>query len=123
MSMSWAFRVLVVGLLITVGLGPQLACFMADQPAAASDMECCKEMIGACTTPNNSSQCCQMSAPAPFALAAKAVSHVMLRLNVPVAAAETGLRGLFGADRQISRNTDPGPPHQHYEPSSVILRI
>jgi len=123
LPMSWPFRTLVVALLVIVGLGPQLACFMADQPAAASDMECCKEMIGACTAPNNSSQCCQVSAPTPFALAAKAVSHVVPRVEVVAATAAADLQWLFTADRQISRNIDTGPPDRNHESSSLVLRI
>src|SRR2546421_6369558 len=110
--MSWRFRVLVFGLLVTVGLGPQLACFMPDQPAARSDMECCKEMIGACTAPNSSSDCCQMSAPAPPALAAKAVPHVSPRLALMDTPTEIASHVLFAADRQTSRYADPGPPDE-----------
>jgi len=123
LRMSWPFRAMVLGLLVSVGLAPQLACFMPDESLSQSDMDCCKEMIGACTASNMSRVCCQTVAPAPVGLTAKAVYDVMPRSMLVSATVEIAPEFLVRSDRQRTWFEDPGPPHQHGDSSFVVLRI
>jgi hypothetical protein len=122
LHMSWQFRALVLGVLVSLGVAPQLACFMPDEPATASDMDCCKERIGACTAPNMSHGCCQTVAPTELGLVAKAFRQVMPRLDVaqtPIAPATDSFFETYG---QFSRKADHAPPDSH-SPASLVLRI
>jgi hypothetical protein len=123
LHMSWSFRAMVLGVLLSVGLAPQLACFMPDEPASQSDLECCKEMIGACTAPNMSHECCQTVAPATVGLTAKAAHDVMPRSTLVRATFEIVPELLGRSDRQWAWFEDPGPRHQGGDSSFVVLRI
>jgi hypothetical protein len=114
---------MVLGLLVSVGLAPQLACFMPSESLSQSDMECCKEMIFACAAPNMSHECCQTLAPAPVGLTEKASYDVMPRSTLVGATVEIARELLVRFDRQRAWFEDPGPPHQHGDSSFVVLRI
>ena len=120
--MSWPFRATVLVLLLALGVAPQLACFMPDQTATQSDMDCCKEMIGACTAPNMSHECCQVAAPTVLGLAAKTVHHVALRFHVVEVTTDVASDLRFRLDNPFSRYSDPAPPDKHGE-FSLIRRI
>jgi len=123
LHMSWSFRATVLGVLLSVGLAPQLACFMPDESVSQSDMDCCKEMIGACTAPNMSHECCQTMGPAQVGLTAKAAYDVMPRSTLVRATFEIAPESLVRSDRQPAWFEDPGPPHKHGHSSFVVLRI
>jgi hypothetical protein len=120
--MSWSFRAVVFGLLVSLGAAPQLACFMPDQPFTQSDMDCCKEAISDCNAGNMSQDCCQIAAPAVVGLATKAVEHVMPRFDLAGMAADIVTDLLFLPDGQPSRYTDYAPPDKGSQ-ASPILRI
>jgi hypothetical protein len=122
LHMSRSFRALVFGVLLSLGAGPQLACFMPDQPATQADMDCCKETVSDCNAGNMSQGCCQITAPAEVGLAAKAIQHVLPRLDVVGMTADATLALLFRTDDRLSRYTDHAPPDT-YSQASPILRI
>ena len=114
---------MVLGVLLSVGLAPQLACFMPDESATQSDMDCCKEMIGACTAPNMSHECCQTVAPAQVGLTAKAAYDVMPGSTLLSVMFEIAPKFLVRSDRQWAWYEDSGPPHKDGDSSFVVLRI
>jgi hypothetical protein len=120
--MSWPFRAVVFGVLVSLGTGPQLACFMPDQTVTQADMDCCKEMIGACAAPDMSHGCCQVTAPTELALAAQAAQQVIPRLELADSTADIAPDILSWIDGTPSSNTNHAPPDKHRE-SLVILRI
>ena len=122
LHMLWSFRVLVWGVLLTIAVGPQLACFMPDQTVTQSDMDCCKEMIGACTAPNASSGCCQVTAPTELGLAAKALCHVMPRFDLAGNSIASGPDSLLPIIEHLFQYTGHAPP-EIYSQSSTVLRI
>jgi len=122
LHMSWPFQAVVFGVLVSLGIGPQLACFMPDQAATQADMDCCKEMIGACTAPNMSHECCQVTAPTELGLAGKALHHLTPRLELADTTAEMAPDLLPRLAGPLSRITVHAPPDKHGE-SSVVLRI
>jgi hypothetical protein len=122
LTMSLPSRLLVLGVLVSLGVAPQLACFMPDQPVTPPDMDCCKEMIGACTGPNMSHQCCQTVAPLDLGLTAKTFRHMMPHLEFASTLIEIAPHSFFGSDGQSSKRTDNAPPDKQSQ-SSLVLRI
>jgi hypothetical protein len=122
LHMSWPFQAVVFGILLSLGIGPELACFMPDQTATQADMDCCKEMIGACTAPDMSHECCRVTAPAELGLAGKALHHVVSRLELARATTDIAPDLLSLVAGPLSRTTDHAPPDEHGE-FSLVLRI
>jgi hypothetical protein len=121
LQMSWSFRALVIGMLLSWGLAPQLACLMPDQTMTQSDMDCCKGVSGDCSAANMSHPCCQTVVRTDVGVAAKVVNHAAPRLGI--AAATTSVVDLpFSFDRQLSGRTDQAPPDKPSS-SNLILRI
>jgi hypothetical protein len=120
--MSRSFRALVFGILVSLGAGPQLACFMPGQPVTQADMDCCKEVISDCNAGNMSHGCCYISAPTNAGLAAKAVQHLMPRFKVAGSLADLTPDLPFQPDNRLSRYADHAPPDKHNQ-ASPILRI
>ena len=122
LHMSLPFRVLVLGVLVSCGLGPQLACFMPDQKLTQSEMDCCKGMAGDCSAANMSQACCQTVVRTDTGVAAKIVRYGMPRTEVAAASTHISADSVLPFDRHLSLPSDHAPPDKSGG-TSLILRI
>jgi len=120
--MSWPFRALALGVLLSWGLAPQLACFMPDQTLTQSDMDCCKGMAGDCSASTMSHACCQTVVRTDLGVAAQIIRHVIPRSEIAAASAGRAPDLLIRLDHQFSTES-VHPPPGNSGGSSLILRI
>jgi hypothetical protein len=122
LHMSWPFRALVLGVVLSWGLCPQLACFMPVQAPTPAEMDCCKGLSSDCNSSNMSQACCQTAVRLEAGVAAKVFRHAAPRLAVAAVAANAVHDLLIPFDRQLSIQTDHAPPDSPGN-SSPVLRI
>jgi hypothetical protein len=89
LPMSWSFRVLVVGVVMAWGLGPQLACFMPENMLTEAERDCCEKMASECGGTNMSHECCRTVVRSDVGIATKIVRNVMPHFDVASPTAET----------------------------------
>src|SRR5256885_1344153 len=79
--MSWSFRVMVLTVVLVWGLGPQIACFIPDQPLTPHEMDCCEKMAGECGRMDMS--CCRtvIRTDVP-GITAKAFRNIMPHVDI-----------------------------------------
>jgi hypothetical protein len=122
LQMSWPFRSLVLGILLAWGIAPQLACFMPDQAPTPAEMDCCKEMVGDCTSATMSHACCKTVIRTDLGIATKVVRHGLPELGVADGTPTIALDFSPHFDSHFSRPTDHAPPDKAGG-SSLVLRI
>jgi hypothetical protein len=120
-QMSWSFRAMVLGVVLSWGLLPQLACLMPEQTLTPAEMDCCKGMAADCSAPNMSHVCCQTVVRTDVGIAAKVLRHGPPSLN-PASSVTTPSSPFVSFDRQFSKEIDHAPPGSPGV-SSLILRI
>jgi hypothetical protein len=122
LPMSSCFRLLVLAILLTVGLAPQLACFMPDEGAMQADMDCCKGMTGDCSAANMSHACCQTVVRTDVGLTAETIQHAMPRVDVAEYGGNIVSTSLVPIYGDFSRQTDHAPPDKPGQ-FPLVLRI
>src|SRR5579884_1580833 len=110
LHMSLPFRVLALGVLLSWGLAPQLACFMPDQTPTQSDMDCCKGMSGDCSAANMSHDCCQTVVRTDLGVAVKIIRHVIPRSEIAAAPVDRAPDLRLRLDHQFTPETVHAPP-------------
>jgi hypothetical protein len=120
--MPWPFRALVIGVLLSWGLAPQLACFMPGQMPTQSEMDCCQGMAGDCSGANMSHACCQTVVRTDLGVAAKIIRHVVPRQDQLAAVTDRAPDLRIRFDNQFITETDHAPPGR-LAGSSLTLRI
>jgi hypothetical protein len=110
LPMSWSFRALVFGVVMALGLAPQLACFMPENTATEAERDCCEKMANDCGGTNMSHECCRTAVRSDVGIATKVVRNVMPHFDVAARTAQTGSVLCLTFSPQFLIETSHAPP-------------
>ena len=119
--MSWTFRSLVMTVAMVWGLGPQIACFMPNEPPAKAEMDCCEGLSSDCG-PSMSQDCCRTVVRSGAGIAAQSIRKVMPRTELAKKTVDFPASPALSGSRQLPVQISHAPPPVP-EDSSTILRI